>query len=188
MSELYWLELQQPDSAYAHFLRLAADSTLSGQHTAKALYSASWIALFSQKDTTAFDSLFAQLTLRFPSDAFTKQAQLDRGYSSTVTTPQDSAAKLFGAAEQLYVQDNNPLAAANAYLKVYKSYPTLELAPKSLYASAWLCDNELYKKETAKMLYEKLCAEYPLSEYCLQGARPRIKVAMDTLQALKAAQ
>jgi tetratricopeptide (TPR) repeat protein len=188
IGELYWLELQQPDSAYAHFLRISADSTLSGEHCAKALYAACWIALFSQKDTAAADSLLAQLTLRFPSDTFTKQAQLERGLSSTVTTLQDSAALLFSSAELLYVQDNNPVAAANAYLKVYKAYPALELASKSLYASAWLCDNVLFKKETAKMLYEKLCAEYPASEYCLQGARPRIKVAMDTLQALKAAQ
>ena len=79
------------------------------------------------------------------------------------------------------------IAAIKAYYDIYRQYPDLDIAPKSLYVAAWLSDNVLQKNQTAKTLYEKVCEKYPQSIYCTREAQPKIKIVQDTLEALQAA-
>jgi tetratricopeptide (TPR) repeat protein len=187
IGEMFWFDLQEPDSAYRRFMLLTKDTSLPEEMYPKTLYAAGWIALNALKDTVTADSLFDLLIDGYPDNAYSKRAQIDRGREVTIQTEEDLAWDAFKGAEQMYLdreQDSVP-AAVEAYLSVYKDYPECEAAPKSLYAAAWICDNMLAKNKTAKGLYEKLCAEYPQTEYCMQSAKPRLKVAMDTLTALR---
>jgi tetratricopeptide (TPR) repeat protein len=185
VGELFWLELDQPDSAYKHYCASVRDTQHAAQ-APKALYSAAWIARYALADSVKADSLFKLLIARYPANIYAQKAQAARGDTITVFTRQDSARDAFDAAEKLFCADNRPDSAALAYVEVYKKYPDSDFGPKSLYAAAWINDNVLDKNRTAKSLYEMLCDSFPSSSYCQNEARPRLKVVADSLAALRA--
>jgi outer membrane protein assembly factor BamD (BamD/ComL family) len=185
IGELFWLELDEPDSALDYFLTLSADTTVDDSLQMKSLYSPAWICLNVSGDSSRADSLYDILVERYPHTVYSKRAQLDRNIPLTMKTRRDSAEQDFLTAEELYTKQDNPLGAVNAWYKVYTSYPDLDIAGKSLLAAARTCDDVLHKNETALRLYRKLCNEFPRSEYCMQGARPRLRAALDTLKALE---
>jgi hypothetical protein len=127
------------------------------------------------------------LIARFPGTEYSHRAQVELRSSQVIKTRKEESAEAFKEAEKIYFFDNDPKAAVQAYYNVYKKFPDLALGPKSLYAAAWITDNDLQKKKVAKSLYEKICDRYPQSEYCTGQAKPRIKVVLDTLEALRKA-
>ncbi|HUI92951.1 MAG TPA: tetratricopeptide repeat protein [Chitinivibrionales bacterium] len=185
VGELFWLELDQPDSAYKHYCASVRDTQHAAQ-APKALYSAAWIARYALADSVKADSLFKLLIARYPANIYAQKAQIARGETVTIFTRQDSAREAFDAAEKIFFADSNPDSAATAYVEVYKKYPNSDFGPKSLYAAAWINDNVLDKNRTAKGLYETLCDSFPSSSYCQNEARPRLKVVADSLAALRA--
>jgi tetratricopeptide (TPR) repeat protein len=184
IGELFWLELDQPDSAFAWYCASARD-TLHKAQIPKALYSAVWIARFALRDSVKADSLYNVLLKKFPANAFSRKAQEAKGGPVTIMTRQDSALDAFHGAERLYWEDNNPDSAAEAYVQVYDAFSETDCGPKSLYAAAWIYDFVLDKNRSAKKLYELLCDSFPKSPYSLE-AKPRLKTVSDTLAALKA--
>jgi TolA-binding protein len=184
VGELFWLELDQPDSAFKYYCASARD-TLHRSMIPKALYSAAWIARYALADSLRADSLYRLLIARFPANAFSRKAQEARGGPVTIMTRQDSARDAFHGAERLYWEDNNPDSAAEAYVKVYDAFGETDFGPKSLYAAAWIYDFVLDKNRSAKKLYELLCDSFPKSSYCLE-AKPRLKTVSDTVAAMRA--
>ena len=184
IGELFWLELDQPDSAFSHYC-LSARDTLHKEQIPKALYSAAWIARYALGDSVKADSLYHVLLKKFPANAFSRKAQEARGGPVTIMTRQDSALDAFHGAERLYWDDNNPDSAAEAFVQVYDDFGKTDVGPKSLYTAAWIYDFVLDKNRTAKKLYDLLCDSFPKSPYSLE-AKPRLKTVSDTVTALKA--
>ncbi len=185
VGELFWLELDEPDSAYRHYCKTMADTQFRAL-APKSLYAAAWIARYSLKDTVKADSLYRLLLTRFPANVYAQKAQQARGDKVTIFTRQDSARSAFEAAEQIFLDNDNPDSAAEAYVGVYREFPGSDFGPKSLYAAAWIYDNVLDKNRTAKGLYETLCDSFPKSSFCLNEAKPRLKVVADSMAALRA--
>jgi tetratricopeptide (TPR) repeat protein len=185
MGEVFWLQLDQADSAYCHFKALIADTSVTPRYRSKSLYAAGWIALHALKDTSAADSLFGRLVAEFPANEYSKRAQMERGRTVTVATREDSAQAGFAAAEKLWLDENLPVKAAEAYLKVYSDYPDSRVAPQALYAAAWVCDNVTFRKDAAQFLYKKVCDKFPLGEYCERASKPRLRMALDTAMVRK---
>jgi tetratricopeptide (TPR) repeat protein len=185
IGEVYWLHLDEPDSALSHFRRIAEDSSASGEVSGKALFAAAWITRHLKKDTAGSDSLFGLIQERFPGTIYAKRSQVERDEPVTVLTRQDSAWLAFTTAERLYFEDKNATKAVNAYYSVGRHFADIpEVASKSLYAAAWLCDHVLRKDVTARKLYRTLCDSFPESDYCIQEAQPRLRFVEDTLRAL----
>lgn len=183
IGELFWLELNQPDSAYMHFKGL---SCKNDSLKPKALYCAAYIARHALRDTVSADSLYKVLFKTFPANEYTKKTQEDRGEKPTIFTRQDSARFAFSAAESLYYEVNDSLVAVDSYKSVYEKYPDCEAGIQGLYAAAWISDNVLCNHKTAFRLYRMLCDSFPKSEACLNDVQPRLKVVSDTLAARKA--
>ncbi len=184
IGELFWLELNQPDSAFRHYCATACDTHYRAA-APKALYAAAWIARYSLKDTVRADSLYKVLLAGFPSNVYAQKAQEAHGDKVTIFTRRDSARAVFEAAEKIFLDDNQPDSAAEAYQQVFKMFPETEYGPEALYASAWIYDNVLDKNRTAKGLYELLCDSFPKCPYCLDEAKPRLKVVADSLAAMR---
>ncbi|MBD3241126.1 MAG: tetratricopeptide repeat protein [Chitinivibrionales bacterium] len=184
IGELFWLELNQPDSAYGRYQAILADTTASEEMVAKALFASGYIALHGRADTAAADSFFAELEQRYPASEYSKRAQVEQNERVTVQTRADSALAAFHRAERLFFEQDNAVDAVESYLKVYNEYKDLDIAPKSLYAAAWLCDNVTYNKEAAQFLYKKLCDKYPESSACSEAAKPRLRIAMDSTESI----
>ncbi len=188
IAEIFKYELDVPDSAYYYYLELAKNSSADSGIVSRALSAAAFLARDQLKDTLKSDSLFKLLISRFPATELAKDAQKQLGFKIITKTKQDSAYDAFRSAEDLLYKKKDVKGAVQAYYNVYKKYPDLPIAPKSLFVAAWLTDDQLEKNRTAKMLYEKLCEKYPESEYCTGLAEHKIKIVMDTLKALEARQ
>ncbi len=185
IGELFYYELDEPDSAYRQFLHCAADSSADSLHRPRALCAAAYIAKNSLKDTVRADSLFSLVLSQYPEDENARRVmkELKDVPDSVATTRKGRAAAAFREAEKMYVDDSNIKGAVQAFFNIYKEYSDLEIAPKSLFVAAWLTDTELRKKKAAKALYEKICDRYPTSIYCTREAKPKIQTALDTLKA-----
>jgi len=166
---------------------LAKDTIVDSLFFPKAIFAAARIEREQLNDTVHSDSLFKLLIARFPGTDYSRRAQEELRVSAITKTRKEQSEEAFREAEKIYFFDNDPKAAVQAYYNVYKKYPDLAIGPKSLYAAAWITDNELQKKKIAKSLYEKICERYPQSGYCKNEAQPRIKVVLDTLEALRKA-
>jgi len=186
IAELFKYELDVPDSAYYHYLELSKDSSADSDYISRAISAAAFVARDELKDTLRADSLFKLLISRFPATELAKDAQKQLGVKVTIKTRQDSAYEAFCRAEDLLYKNGDVKGAVQAYYNVYRNYPDLPIAPKSLFVAAWLSDDKLEKNKTAKMLYERICEKYPESEYCKEEAKQRIKIVEDTLKALEA--
>jgi TolA-binding protein len=185
IGELFYYDLDEPDSAIRQFLHCAADSSADSIHRSKALCAAAYLEKYSMKDTARADSLFSLILARYPENEHARKVltELKDIPDSVVTTRKGRAFSAFRAAEKKYINEGDIKGAVQAFFNIYKEYSDLEIAPKSLYVAAWLTDNDLLKKKVAKTLYEKICERYPKSIYCTAEAKPRIQIALDTMKA-----
>jgi hypothetical protein len=106
---------------------------------------------------------------------------MELGVEVTVVTRREEAERGFRVAEAM--MESDAVEAVKAFYGVYKEYPDLDIAPKSLYAAAWYTDNALQKNRAAMTLYEELCGKYPESVYCKPNAAARLAVARDSIAA-----
>ena len=186
-AEMFWRDLNEPDSACRRFLLLAADSTAdSGRGVARALYAAATVLRTALHDTSQSDSILRIILVRFSASEYAKRAMADRGDSTTMLTRRDSALAAYGAAEKLYFETGDTVGAVAAFLAVYTMYRDCDVAPQALYSAAWINDNILDKNVSARNQYQELCDTFPSSEWCVRGARARLKFVADTLSILKA--
>ncbi len=185
LGEVFWLRLDEPDSALSWFAVITSDTAADPRETMKALYARAWIERYVKQDTTRSDSLYGALIERYPGTQYAKRSQKDLEVPVTVQTTEDSAFQAFRSAERLYFVDDDPKAAYVAYQKVALEYPETQYAPKSLYGAAWLCDNVLNYDATARKLYEKLCEKYPDSEACTEIAGPKLAATKKAIEELQ---
>ena len=183
IGELYWLELNKPDSAYYYYKKL---SHVADSLQPKILYAASYLAWNAVKDTAGGDSILALLVHLYPANKYTQQAQMERGIEVTAHTQADSAHAAYLSAETLYYDKHLPEAAAREFQAVYVKFPKSEFGMKGLYTAAWINDNELSNNKTALKLYHMVCDSFPNSELCENQVKPLLKVVADSVAARKA--
>ncbi|MBN1980013.1 MAG: tetratricopeptide repeat protein [Chitinivibrionales bacterium] len=185
LGEVYWLNLQEPDSALKQFTTIASDRTADSASVMKSLYAQAWIHRFIKRDTLTSDSLYRKIIQRYPSSLVAQKSQRDIGQVVTVETRQDSAKRAFIEAERLYFEEHDPVAAVNAYYRVSKKYRDIaDVAAESIYAAAWICDVVLSKNQKAFELYKMLCDSFPTSALCVNAAILKVKVVEDTLKII----
>jgi tetratricopeptide (TPR) repeat protein len=187
LGEIFWLRLDQPDSALVYYRKLLRDTATSADSIPRALFAAGWISRAILKDTVQSDSFFHELLSKFPASEHAKAAQISAGAKVTVMTVTDSAEAAFIKAENTLFKEENIAAAIESYMAAYHAYPKTSHGIKALYAAAWLNDYVLDKKKTALSLYRTLCDSFPQSEFCTNQAKPRLKTVEDTLRVRNAA-
>ncbi|MBD3320167.1 MAG: tetratricopeptide repeat protein [Chitinivibrionales bacterium] len=186
MGELFWLSLDEPDSALKYYTSLASDTSVREDSVPKAIYAAGWITRNAKNDTATSDSLFNLLISKYPTNIYAKEAQREKGEKVTIQTREDTAEYAFYQAEQKLFEHEYIEEAIEKYLEIYASYSDVKYGRRALYAAAWLYDNVLEKNVTARKLYIRLCDSFPESELCKNDVKPRLKVVEDTLRVLRA--
>ncbi|MEO0102279.1 MAG: tetratricopeptide repeat protein [candidate division WOR-3 bacterium] len=80
------------------------------------------------------------------------------------------AARDFARAELYLLSLGEPDSAFQKYEKVFTQYPEDSLAPKSLFAAAWI-KKFILKNEDGNRLFQKLIQTYPQTEYAREGEK-----------------
>jgi tetratricopeptide (TPR) repeat protein len=186
IGELFRFELSEPDSAYNEFIFIIKNSPDTFTIIPMALSAAACVAKNNLKKNAVADSLFNLIIKRYPSSDYGKLAQRELNRPVTIMTRQDSAYQAFRTAEgYLYGKDPDIKKAITAYHNVYRLYPEMDIAPKSLFTAAWLIDEVLQKNKTARELYQKVCKKYPTSQYCTAQAKPRLEEVEKAIAEMK---
>lgn len=182
-AEIFRFELEAPDSAYIYYMELAADTAADSTIRPRSLLTAAFVARHDLNNQTGADSLLKVVVDEYGGTEYARRAQIELDVEVTVVTRREIAERDFRAAEALI--DGDAVEAVKAFYGVYKEYPDMDIAPKSLYAAAWYTNNALRKNRAAMTLYEELCAKYPESVYCKANAAPRIAAARDSMNVRK---
>lgn len=187
IAELFWLSLDEPDSAFHHYMLVAQNAGPDGNDSlTKAMYVAGWLSLHVRNDSSSADSILTSLIQRFPATEYAKMAQGVLGEDVTIRTREDSAMVKYAQAEKLLYDERNPDAAIQAFLQVHASFPDERYGAQALYAAAYIYDFLLEKNKSAFDLYRKVCKEYPDDELCLREAMPRLEIVSDSLRVRRA--
>jgi tetratricopeptide (TPR) repeat protein len=186
IGELFRFELNEPDSAYKRYITIVQNSPDSFKIIPMALSAAAFVAKNNLKNKKRADSLFRVIITKYPASDYGKLAQKELSQPITILTRQDSAYQAFRNAEMfLYGKEPNAKKAITAYYNVFRTYPDIDIAQKSLFTAAWLIDEVLQKNKTARDLYAKLCKRYPESMYCKNEAKPRLDAVEKAIAELK---
>ncbi|MDR3013456.1 MAG: hypothetical protein LBU70_09670 [Chitinispirillales bacterium] len=179
IAELFSFELEAPDSAYAYFMELSADTAAVSMRP-RALLAAGFVAKNQLDNPVGANSLFETVAGEYVGTEYARRAQIELGVEVTFVTERERAERAFRDAEALL--GNDPVQAIKAFYNVYIDYPDEPIASRSLHAAAWNTDNVLHRNRAALALYEELCERFPDSEYCMASAAPRLIIARDSIE------
>ncbi|MDR2577498.1 MAG: hypothetical protein LBC70_01620 [Chitinispirillales bacterium] len=179
IAELFYFELETPDSAFVYFLELASAPDAESMRP-RSLLAAAVTARHRLGDIPTSDSLLNIILDEFQDTEYARRVQIELDVEITVVTARDRAERAFRAAEALVA--NSPVDAVKAFYDIHLEFPDLPIAARGLHAAAWVTDNVLQRNRAAITLYEELCEKYSESEYCLRSAAPRVSIARDSME------
>lgn len=163
LGNLYFSELEIPDSAYKYYKRVLIE------HPDSKLYPRTLYAMgayyLTQDDKQKADSLFNIVYDNYKEDKIVNAAAEKLG-KSQIDLEVDPAQEMFFVAEDIY--DSSRYNKAILTLKeLADKYPESVYAAKSLYTIGFIFENNLNKKDSAAVFYDSLMTKYNRSTYAI---------------------
>ncbi|OGJ87107.1 MAG: hypothetical protein A2268_15475 [Candidatus Raymondbacteria bacterium RifOxyA12_full_50_37] len=187
IAEIFLFDLSSGDSAVKNYRSILALDTAGDTagtlrlYRMKAEYAIAWIVKNILFNSGAGDSLFQDIVERYPATEYAKAAQRGLGQPVTIMTSSDSVIADYMHAESLYTIGNAPKRAIEAFFAFAEHYASHELAPKALFAAAWLYENGLFDNAMAEIGYKALVDKYPETDFA-KFARKKLEGKKDDLQ------
>lgn len=188
---LYLTEFNIPDSAFYYYMDII-NNYPGSPYTARTLYALGSYYLTQNQNQTA-DSLFNIIYNNYQTESIVNAAA-DKLNKPLIDFNYDPARDLYKVAEKEFL-DSNYQNSMVKFENIYKSHPSSPFAPKALYASGWIMENQLGLLDSAAALYDTIVTKYPKSIYAnnvrvkllyYQQEKARIKKQIeDSLKALE---
>jgi TolA-binding protein len=154
-------EFNIPDSAYYYYLDILTNYP-NTQYKANVLYAlGSYYLTINEKQKA--DSLFNYIYDNYKDQSIVNAAA-NKLNKPLIDLEYDPAKEMYAEGESL-LDYKNYTASINKFYDIYKSYPESPLAPKALYATGWILENELDLLDSAAVIYDSISTNYPKSEY-----------------------
>jgi TolA-binding protein len=191
LGNLFLTDLDVSDSAYSLYQENLEkyDSTIYYPNTLYAM--GSYYLTIDEK--TKADSLFRIIYDDYK-DKSIVNAAANKLNLPLINFDYDPANELYASAET-YMLDGKYSESIDRFWGIYKEYPKSPLAPKALYATAWVLEDNLFLVDSAVSVYDTLIAKYPTTPYvknvskkvtAYKQEKVRIQKAIDdSLSALK---
>ncbi len=192
MGNLFFTEFNIPDSAYIYYSDIL-DLNPGPHYMARTLYALGSYYL-TQNDSLKADSLFNIIYTEYPEQGIVNAAANKLG-RELKNLNFDPAEDIYASAEKDMLDDKYDSSLVKLKF-IYKDYPASPLAPKALYASGWILENELDKPDSAAAIYDSLKVKYPATVYANkitqkisiynQEQKRIVKVREDSLKKMEA--
>lgn len=194
LGNLFLTDLNVPDSAFSLY-KENLENYSSTVYYPNTLYAMGSYYLTINEQAKA-DSLF-QIIYDNYKDKSIVNAAANKLSLPLINLNYDPASELYASAET-YMLDGKYSESIDRFWGIYKGYPKSPLAPKALYASAWVLEDNLFLVDSAVSVYDTLIAKYPTTPY-VKKVSPKItfykqekvrrqKAIQDSLNALVAKQ
>ena len=164
LGNLFLTELELSDSAYYDYIGIISDYPNTSLH-ASALYALGSYYLTVDKKQTA-DSLFNVIYENYRNERIVNAAATKLG-KPLINFEYDPAKDLYAEAENELLSENYKNSVSKFY-SIFTEYPQSPIAPKALYATGWILENELSLYDSAAMIYDTMSTLYPQSEYSIK--------------------
>jgi len=158
---LFLSEFSLPDSAYKYYLS-NLNNYPNTSYYPNTLFALGSYYLTVDKEQTA-DSLFTIVYDNYKNESIVNAAAANLG-KPLIDLDYDPALEKYTEAEDLIFKREYS-AALYQLEKIPKEYPKSDFAPKAMFASGWIEENELNNPGAAVEYYDTLIARYPASEY-----------------------
>ncbi len=191
LGNLFLTDLDVPDSAYYLYKKILVDYN-SPVYYPNTLYAlGSYYLTINQKEKA--DSLFEIIYSDYKNRSIVNAAA-DKLNKPLIDLNFDPAKDQYTSAEDLMLSGNYSQSLSK-FFNIYKEYPNSAVAPKALYTSGWILENDLFLPDSAASVYDTLISKYPKSIYvknvskkvtAYKQEKVRLQKAIDdSLNALK---
>ncbi len=174
LAELFYYDLERPDSAINEYLTLA-DQYPRSSYAPKALLAAAMIYL-AREDSAAARKLCKKIIGEYPS---TPQAGFARNlvFGESLSF-EPNAESYYNSAESLYFTADDKDSALAVFAFIEQTFPGSEYAAKSAFAKAWIINRGLETDgdSSAYYAYAHVAKNYPNTIY---GKQARIAMGLE---------
>ncbi len=161
VGNLFLTELNIPDSAYWYYDDILTNYP-NTTYEATALYSmGSYFLTVDEKQRA--DSLFNIIYDNYRNESIVNAAA-DKLNKPFIDLTYDPAADDYSRAEEQMLNGKYS-DAIKQYDNVFKKYPESTYAPKALYSSGLILEDNLFQLDSAAATFDTLVAHYPTSEF-----------------------
>jgi TolA-binding protein len=165
LAELFWVRLDQPDSAVAAYRRVA-EAFPESNLAPRALYAIACIPDEGLEKSEESEEVFEELIEKYPDSEAAEAAERKLGGTpSEDAFGEDPAQLAFLAAERLRLSGGATAAVIARYKEIPERYPESLYAPKSAYTVAWVLENVVEDSARARIEYEQLAERFPDTEF-----------------------
>lgn len=177
---LFYATIELPDSARFWYRRLLQEYP-GNKAAPRALYVLARIEdADSAGDKTLTDSLTRDLIRRFPDSPFAEESNRQLGVPPSVKAADPLEISYQAGAALL--QKGKHAAAIDSFRSIVRRSPASPLAPRALYAVAWVYEYQTPHLDSAAANYERLVELYPNSTFA-QRVQPRVNEIKNARQA-----
>jgi tetratricopeptide (TPR) repeat protein len=173
---LYYLALNQPDSAIVWYQRVIDDYSTAQRVVPRALYALAEI-YGTRHDSAAVDSLYQWILDEYGNSEYGTEVKKILGLEITPPVQSDSTAVKYGQAENL-LESGDSIRALRLFKRIARSSSHSELVSRAQYAVGWIYESVLFNNDSAAAWYTRLLKDYPASVYA-QNVQPKIAVRKD---------
>lgn len=160
VGNLFLTELNMPDSAYWYYYDILTNYP-NTTYEATALYSMGSYYLTVDEKQRA-DSLFNIIYENYKNESIVNAAA-DKLNKPFIDLTYDPAENDYSRAEEQMLNGNYS-DAIKRYYNVFKKYPESNFAPKALYSSGLILEDNLFLLDSAAVVFDTLVANYPTNE------------------------
>ncbi|MBD3165089.1 tetratricopeptide repeat protein [bacterium] len=169
LGEIYLFDLREPDSAQVVFKELSlppgTDSVRARAWTA--------LAYIAQEDSNYVrrDSMLQVIAEEFRSTSYGRTIAEALGLLNKEEEVRKDRQAFQEAEAMYYSEEGDPQEAYSRYRWVADTYPNSDVAPKALYAAAFIAATDLEDDMTAEEIFTTLQSEYPASEQAITAGK-----------------
>ncbi len=161
LGNLFLTDLNVPDSAFFLYQQ-NLDKYSETSYYPNTLYAiGSYYLTIDEKEKA--DSLFRIIYENYK-DKNIVNAAANKLNLPLIDLNYDPAKEIYASAED-YMLETNYSRSIDKFWSIYKEYPKSPLAPKALYASAFILEDNLFLLDSAASVYDTLIAKYPTTPY-----------------------
>lgn len=191
LANIFFTEFDLTDSAYTYYSKILDDFPNS-IYQARTLYGlGSYYQI--KGDTHKADSIFNYIYDNFKTESIVNAAA-NKLKKPLVDLNYDPAEALYASAEQKMLNKNLSESLSD-FFNIYSTYPKSPIAPKALYASGFILENEMSMYDSAASVYDSITTKYPATVYAKsvqkklttykQEQEKKRKAILDSLKAIE---
>lgn len=183
LGSLFFTELNVADSAFYYYNHIVT-SYPGNPYMARSLYALG--SYYLTKDNKAkADSLFEVIYKDYNNESIVNAAASKLG-KPIINLKYDEAEELFVQAEQK-MKDSLYTEAISEFRNIYHKYPKSSFAPKALYTSGFIYENNLDMPDSAAAVYDSVMTKFPSTAYAnaIRGKLQIFKEEKKKEQAIK---